>query len=232
MSRFRYYILPRLALAFSVLALLAATALLWFSLERPMPSIALACRQAGPANCFTGSRLLSSGTVRLEHAQPTSDAWAVLQSGTEYALVELERLGPLWTFSSLQRISLSAQGATTLYPFSTALSGYYTQGSTLPATSEFRTELLPLAICTDPSVVRLEGEMLWLGGWEDPQQALDSRGISISWTPAHNGVWVGSPITAPLPDRPDGDGSGGTLSIWCRVYDAAGNLVCSYDPTQ
>ena len=54
MSRFRYVILPRLLLALSTLALLAALFLLWVSLERPMPTIALACAQAGPANGFTG----------------------------------------------------------------------------------------------------------------------------------------------------------------------------------
>ena len=45
MSRFRYVILPRILLALSTLALLVALFLLWLSLERPLPTIALACRR-------------------------------------------------------------------------------------------------------------------------------------------------------------------------------------------
>ena len=81
MSRFRYVILPRLLLVLSTLALLAALFLLWLSLERPLPSIALACRQAGPANCFTGGEVIASGPIRLNYAEPYADAWAVLRSG-------------------------------------------------------------------------------------------------------------------------------------------------------
>ena len=73
MSRFRYVILPRLLLALSALALLAALFLLWLSLERPLPSIALACRQAGPANCFTGGEVIASGPIRLNYAEPDAD---------------------------------------------------------------------------------------------------------------------------------------------------------------
>ena len=78
-------------------------------------------------------------------------------------------------------------------------------------------------------MVRLEGEVLWLGFSEDPQEALAQRGVSISWSPAGNGVWVGEPVLSALPTEPDGS-SGGTRSIWLRGYDAGGNLVCSYDP--
>ena len=98
MSRFRYVILPRLLLALSTLALLAALFLLWVTLERPMPTISLACRQAGPANGFSNGEVIASGPIQLNKAQPDDDAWAVLRSGDTYAVAELKRTaGLLWT---------------------------------------------------------------------------------------------------------------------------------------
>ena len=81
MSRFRYVILPRLLLALSTLALLAALFVLWVTLERPMPTIALACRQAGPANGFSNGEVIASGPVDLVEREADADAWAVLRSG-------------------------------------------------------------------------------------------------------------------------------------------------------
>ena len=46
MKRFRYYILPRVCLALSVLVVLLGLWALWLSLGRPMPTRELACRQA------------------------------------------------------------------------------------------------------------------------------------------------------------------------------------------
>ena len=63
------------------------------------------------------------------------------------------------------------------------------------------------------------------------QEALAERGVSITWSSAGSGVWVGEPVRADLPAKPDGNGHSGTLSVWCRGYDADGNLVCAYDPT-
>lgn len=232
MSRFRYFILPRLLLALSSLALLASLFLLWLSLERPLPFFSLACRQAASANCFTGGALLASGAVYMEEARPTADAWAVLRSGNQYARVELHRTaGILWSESGFDVLGPKDE---TLFTFSAAISDYpiYGEGDSPFFPPEFGNEQIPLAICTDPSVVRLEGELLWLGSWENPQEALASRGMPVNWSLAGNGVWVGDAVTSSLPAYPDGTGNGGTLSIWCRGYDAAGNMVCHYDPTE
>ena len=241
MSRFRYYFLPRLLLFGSILALLAALFVLWISLERPLPTIALACRQAGPPNCFTGGHTLASGVVRMERATPDADAWAILQLGERYALFELKRTaGLLWRTNSVRLIG-SAAVDSGLYAFPTAIShcylshpshNLYQNEPDLSTFPEYTTELIPLAICTDPSVVRLEGELLWLASQEDPQAALASRGIPIQWSLAGSGVWVGLPVISQLPTDPENPSrSGGTMSIWCRGYDADGALVCSYDPT-
>lgn len=234
MSRFRYVILPRLLLALSTLALLAALFLLWITLGRPMPTIGLACSQAGPANGFTGGEVVASGPVRLNQAEPDTDAWAVLRSGDTYAVANLKRTaGLLWTVPGYDLHILSGLDEYPLYPWHTANSFYSYIDDTDPASVHpvIENELIPLAICTDPTVTRVEGEFLWLGYWEDPQEALADRGVSISWSSAGNGVWAGEPVTSPTPALPDGSGHSGILSIWLRGYDADGNLVCSYDPT-
>ena len=237
MSRFRYYILPRLLLALSTLALLAALFLLWLSLERPLPTIALACRQAGPTNCFTGGELLASGPIRLNYAEPDADAWTVLRSWNQYATTNVKRTaGLLWIVPQFSLVLFSPEPGQELFPCPTASYTYYHYNTADSSPSpyfgpEVDLETIPLAICTNPSVVRLEGELLWLGSWEDPQEALAQRGVSISWSPAENGVWVGEPVLSSLPTKPNSEGRSGTLSIWLRGYDAAGNLVCSYDPT-
>ena len=234
MSRFRFYILPRLCLGLSVLFLLFGGWVLWLSLGRPLPTMGLACRQAAAAELLGEPRLLASGPVRMENSHPEEDAWAVLQSGDWYAVVKLERrAGLLWSVSS----------ALPIPPINVAHTGLYTDlaahdtvwdlydGPDDPDGQVF-TEVLPLAICTHPSVVRLEGEFLVLGNWEDPETARRERGTPVTWYDCGNGVWVGDAVTALLPRVPDSDGGvGGTLSLWCRGYDAAGNLVCAYDPT-
>lgn len=238
MSRFRYVILPRLLLALSALALLAALFLLWLTLGRPLPAISLACRQTASASCFTGGELLASGPIRMEEAEPESDAWAVLHAGDKYAMAELNRTaGLLWSVRDFLVMDASQFSSQDIFSLPTVISYFYYETETpqplpLPPDLPVRCyEQIPLAICTNPSVVRVEGELLWLGHWEDPQEALAERGVPITWSSAGNGVWVGEPVRADLPAKPDGNGHSGTLSVWCRGYDADGNLVCSYDPT-
>lgn len=237
MSRFRYVILPRLLLVLSTLALLVALFLLWLALERPLPTIALACRQAGPANCFTGGEILASGPIRLNHAEPDAHAWVVLRSGDKYAMTNVKRTaGVLWTVPQFSLALFSLEEGQQLFPSPTGSFPYYSylkgmdNGGSPYFKPQIDWEIIPLAICTNPSVVRLEGEILWLGFSEDPQEALAQRGVSISWSSAGNGVWVGEPVLTSLSTEPDGSGSG-VRSIWLRGYDAGGNLVCSYDPT-
>ena len=238
MSRFRYVILPRILLALSTLALLVALFLLWLSLERPLPTIALACRQAGPANCFTGGKLIASGPIHLNYAEPDADAWAVLRSGDQYAMTNVKRItGVLWTVPEFSLFVFSPADGQELLPCPTGSFPYYSYREGMSSDGspyldpEIDLEIIPLAICTNPSVIRLEGEILWLGSWEDPQEAPAQRGVSVSWSSAGNGVWVGEPVLTSLPAEPNGTGRSGTRSIWLRGYDAAGNLVCSYDPT-
>ena len=63
MTRLRLYVLPRLCLGLSVLFFLFALWVLWLSLERPMPTVALACRQAERAGLSSSGTLLASGSA-------------------------------------------------------------------------------------------------------------------------------------------------------------------------
>ena len=81
MKRFRYYILPRVCLALSVLVVLLGLWALWLSLGRPMPTRELACRQAEAAHFAPHGRTVAAGDVRFQHTEPHLDAWVVRRAG-------------------------------------------------------------------------------------------------------------------------------------------------------
>lgn len=89
-------------------------------------------------------------------------------------------------------------------------------------------EQTPVIICTDPSVVRVEAQLVWLGTSEraDPQAAIDSRGVSPVFTQVADGVWA-APSTV-VPGAPND--AAYSLVFWCQGYDADGNLVCQDQP--
>ena len=234
MSRFRFFILPRICLALSALALLTGLWVLWLSLGRPMPTRLLACRQAETASLLPHGRMAASGPIHMEEAQADWDAWALLQAGEQYSLVQLTRTaGLLWAADGARPIDL---GDGALYVLSADSSIFWEPGEFWrddydPHEDEVPySEAIPLAVCTDPAVVRLEGEYLLLGHWEDPQTAWAERASPITWSPAGEGIWVGAPVSSAIPERPDGSGGhSGTGVFRCRGYDADGNLVCSFD---
>ena len=88
---------------------------------------------------------------------------------------------------------------------------------------EAAAELTPIVVCTDPAVVQVEAQLLWLGRSEedDSQAAMDSRGVSPVFTQVADGVWAAPPILVPGAN----DDSGSSLIIWYQGYDADGNLL-------
>ena len=223
MKRFRFSIL----LALSSLALLASLFLLWLSLDAPLPTAAAICARLDRERYVSGVSLLASGPIQYQDPAainaPQNTWWFVGRNGDSIHFYTLEKLaGFLWRNADRAvRYDLSeTEQSLFVRPMGTYFLG--TEG----------TELTPVIVCTDPSVVRLEGEALILASWEDTRQALAERGVPISWSSAGNGVWVGESVTASWPIDPEDESrSGGSMSIWCRGYDAAGNLVCAYDPT-
>lgn len=61
MKRFRSYILPRLLLALSSLALLVSIFFLWLSMNAPLPSAAAICARLDRERYVSGSALIASG---------------------------------------------------------------------------------------------------------------------------------------------------------------------------
>lgn len=93
-------------------------------------------------------------------------------------------------------------------------------------------KVIPILFCVDPSVVRVEAQLLYLmpNERDDPQAAIDSRAVSPEFTKAGDGVWVGPSPYVVVPWAYSFNS--GHLVAFCQGYDAAGNLVCSYDPTE
>ena len=165
MTRLRLYVLPRLCLGLSVLFFLFALWVLWLSLERPLPTVALACRQAERAGLSSSGTLLASGSAELGQASSHHDRWAVLRYGDgTYALAELDRrAGILWTLQPdhMQSLSLPSQGLLAFHTSPTVAwdpGEFWRDDYDISGTGNYL-HLVPLALCTDPSVVRLEGEV-------------------------------------------------------------------------
>lgn len=226
MSRFRFYILPRLVLGLSVLALLGGLWVLWRSLGAPLPTAELACRRAETAYFQPHGRTVASGPVRFREAESHCDAWMVRRSGDELSVIELERTaGLLWKEVSLW--SLSREDAP-LYVVTADTAPIWDWEDGTDAT-----EILPLAVCTDPAAVRVEITALWLGHWEtDVQAALAGRGVSTELRHVGDQVWSGESLSVPHATPPEGTTSSSqTLYLFGRAYDADGNLLAVYDPT-
>lgn len=234
MTRLRLYVLPRLCLGLSVLFFLFALWVLWLSLERPLPTVALACRQAERAGLSSSGTLLASGSAEPGQTGAHHDRWAVLRYGDgTYALAELDRrAGILWTLQPghMQSLSLPSQGLLAFHTSPTVAwdpGEFWRDDYDISGTGNYL-HLVPLALCTDPSVVRLEGEFLVPGSQEDQETAWAGRAVPIQWRSAGGSAWAGDPVSGLMPETSDG-GFGGSACIRCRGYDAAGNLVCSYD---
>ena len=87
-----------------------------------------------------------------------------------------------------------------------------------------------MAVCDLPDAARLEADVVWLGNWEDdPAAAVAAHGATTELTRAGDCVWVGPALSVTVPDSPSGSG-GSALTVYCRAYDAEGNLLAVYDP--
>ena len=212
MKRFRYYILPRLCLALSVLVVLLGLWALWLSLGRPMPTRELACRQAEISRSFPQGRTVAQGNIR-------TDAWLARSYGGAVGVYSLSRLGGvLWGDVRLQFYVPELD----FYAFTIDVSMLRDSINSYAAT--------PMAVCDLPDAARLEADVVWLGSWEDdPAAAIAEHGVTTELTRAGDWVWVGPALSVTVPDAPGGSG-GSSLTVYCRAYDAEGNLLAVYDP--
>ncbi len=218
MKRFRFSIL----LALSSLALLASLFLLWLSLDAPLPTAAAICARLDRERYVSGVSLLASGPIQYQDPAainaPQNTWWFVGRNGDSIHFYTLEKLaGFLWRNADRAvRYDLSeTEQSLFVRPMGTYFLG--TEG----------TELTPVIVCTDPSVVRVEARLAHLGmsEQENAQAAMDRRGVSPDFTQVADGVWVSSSVTVPPSEE-----NASSLTIWCRGYDAAGNLVCANPP--
>ena len=219
MSRFRYSILPRICLTFSILVLLSGLWVLWLSLGRPMPTIALACRQAETASLLPHGRTAARGSIRYQVTTWRPEAWLARRYGDAVGVYSLSRLGGvLWGDARLQFYVPELD----FYAFTIDVSMLRGPINSYAAT--------PMAVCDLPDAARLEADVVWLGNWEDdPAAAVAAHGATTELTRAGDCVWVGPALSVTVPDSPSGSG-GSALTVYCRAYDAEGNLLAVYDP--
>lgn len=219
MSRFRYSILPRICLTFSILVLLSGLWVLWLSLGRPMPTIALACRQAETASLLPHGRTAARGSIRYQVTTWRPEAWLARRYGDAVGVYSLSRLGGvLWGDAKLQFYVPELD----FYAFTIDVSMLRGSINSYAAT--------PMAVCDLPDAARLEADVIWLGDWEDdPAAAVAAHGATTELTRAGDCVWVGPALSVTVPDSPSGSG-GSALTVYCRAYDADDNLLAVYDP--
>ena len=219
MSRFRYSILPRICLTFSILVLLSGLWVLWLSLGRPMPTIALACRQAETASLLPHGRTAARGSIRYQVTTWRPEAWLARRYGDAVGVYSLSRLGGvLWGDAKLQFYVPELD----FYAFTIDVSMLRGPINSYAAT--------PMAVCDLPDAARLEADVVWLGDWEDdPAAAVAAHGATTELTRAGDCVWVGPALSVTVPDSPSGSG-GSALTVYCRAYDADDNLLAVYDP--
>ena len=224
MKRFRSYILPRLLLALSSLALLVSIFSLWLSMNAPLPSAAAICARLDRERYVSGSALIASGPIRYQDpalpGTPRNTWWFVGKNSGTFQFYTLEKMwGFLWrsTDQSVRQAEFSPDSpAIFAQPMGTLFLG--TDG----------VEFTLVVVSTDPSVVRVEARLAHMGieEREDPQSVMDSRGVSPEFTQVSEGVWAAQGVVVP----PSGERYS-SLVIWCRGYDANGALICA-NPAQ
>ena len=221
MKRFRYYILPRVCLALSVLVVLLGLWALWLSLGRPMPTRELACRQAETARLLPRGRTAAQGTIGYpETTWRNADAWLARRYGDAVGVYSFCRLGGvLWREVRLEFYAPEPDFDA------------FTVDASLNRGPGHSWYVTPMAVCGLPDAARLEADVVWLGSWEDdPAVAIAEHGATTELTRAGDCVWVGPALRVAVPDSP-GSNSGTALHVYCRAYDADGNLLAVYDPT-
>ena len=219
MSRFRYSILPRICLIFSILVLLSGLWVLWLSLGRPMPTIALACRQAETASLLPHGRTAARGSIRYQVTTWRPEAWLARRYGDDVRVYSFSRVyGVFWEEPWLEFYAPDSDFVA------------FPADATLISISERSYAATPMAVCDLPDAARLEADVVWLGDWEDdPAAAVAAHGATTELTRAGDCVWVGPALSVTVPDSPSGSG-GSALTVYCRAYDADGNLLAVYDP--
>lgn len=183
------------------------------------------CGRLNREHYVTDSTILASGSIQYQEIKgdyvPKNTWWFVGLQGDTVQFYTLQRLaGFLWRPASnlpFWQLDLSQQEG----PIYCNLFG------SRPGLG-LGYEATPVVICTDPNVVRVEAQLISLGDGErsDPQAAIDSHGVSPSFTQVADGVWVAPSTWVPGPP----EDSGSTWLAWCQGYDTDGNLVCQDQP--
>ena len=225
MTHFRYYTLPRIRWALSILLLCLGLLSAWIALDTPLPSSSAACERLNREHYVIDNTILASGPIQYQEIQgdyvPKNTWWFVGRQGDTVQFYTRDQLvGFLWRpadtlpFWQLDLTQLEDPIYCNLFG---SWPGF-----------DLAFEATPVVICTDPRVVRVEAQLISLGTSEraDPQPAIDRRGVPPPFPQVADGVWA-APSTLALGPSDD---SGAVWLAWCQGYDADGNLICQDSP--
>lgn len=229
MTHFRYYILPHIRRALSILLLYLGLFSVWLALDTPFFSSDAVLQRIRRENYAPDAATVASGPIEYYKLRgnylPENTWWFVCRSGDQFYFHTLQKVaGFLWrpAQNTLSPRCYHVDLSQSPIPLHLELMG-------LEPGPEQEYELTPIVVCTDPAVVRVEAQFLKLGHREegDPQAAMDSRGVSPVFTQVADGVWAAPPILVPGVD----DDSGSLLIVWYQGYDADGNLLYRFPST-
>lgn len=223
MTHFRSYTLPRIRRALSILLLCLGLFSAWLALDTPFFSSDAVLQRIRRENYAPDAATVASGPIGYRklwgNYLPENAWWFVCRSGDQFYFHTLQKVaGFLWR---------PAQNTLSPRCYHVDLSQspipLHLEPMGMEMGPEAEAELTPIVVCTDPAVVQVEAQLLWLGRSEedDPQAAMDSRGVSPVFTQVADGVWAAPPILVPGAN----DDSGSSLIIWYQGYDADGNLL-------
>lgn len=203
----------------AALLLLCALLFFWAASDFAMPTVELALAQQEDEFILPRGTTAARGETHLAAGQsldPGPFTWVVRRYPDGFRVYALERFLFLWRESDTLRPSL--RGLPLTGPLSAtpvAMAHYYgSDRSGGLGLGELCSDMLLLAVTTDPAVARVEATM----GWKHPSEGDSLFTADMSETAPDSGVWTLQGVTRP----------NGTLFCACRAYDGRGELLYTW----
>ncbi len=200
----------------AALLLLFALLFFWAATGFAMPTVELALQKWEDEDILPRGTTVAQGETRLAQGEDFDTGpftWVLRSYPDGCRVYTLERTLFLWQESrslhpSVRELPLTGPLSAT----PVAMAHYYSSDrSGGLGLGELCSDMLLLAVTTDPAVARVEATM----GWKHPSEGDSLLTAAMSETAPDSGVWTLQGVTRP----------NGTLFYACRAYDGAGTLL-------
>lgn len=224
----------RVRLVLSLILLVLAFFLAWWSTGWAWPTRELAYRALETAHGFGPGEIVAQGEVTFEEGYSNwsgagFSAWMAGRSGDSFAFSVLEQApGPLWRGSDPLRYAFQVLTPTEDAPLAaTLLAQADGPFGTRPVGTPFllHSEYLWAICALDPAIVRVELTMNYTYNFavgDDFSDPIESDPVTAQAQPVAEGVWL---ARVRLPDPLEGHAGGYSANHSLRGYDADGQLV-------